>query len=100
MVCVLLSNLEPSFTDRFSATVKVINTVATERAWAGNAARPMARQAKKLLEMLFGGKASDFKFNFTHVLLMAIVLVLLGILNTLACNSRTTVKKARKKKPE
>jgi hypothetical protein len=47
-----------------------------------------------------GGKASEFKFNLTHVLLMAIVLVLLGILNTLACNSRAPVKKVPKKKKE
>jgi hypothetical protein len=50
------------------------------------------------LSLPTAGKASEFKFNFTHVLLMSIVLVLLGILNTLACNSRVSVKKAPKKK--
>ena len=46
----------------------------------------------------YAGKSDDFKFNFTHVLLLAIVIVLCGILNQLATGytKKPKAKKAKK----
>ena len=57
--------------------------------------RPIARPLRKFFEFLFG-KAKSFKWTFTDVLLVGVILVLCGVINTQLRLQKT--KKAKKEK--